>query len=161
MLKAASILSIPIYATTQNALRLGPTCSELLPLLPPSVQPIDKTAFSMWIPSISSHFSSQEPSQIVIMGIESHICVTQTALDALAAGHTVYVLRDGVGSCNKEEVPIAMERLRAVGVQVVSSESWIFEAMGDAGIEEFKEMSGLIKEESGRTKEVLGTLCKI
>jgi nicotinamidase-related amidase len=161
MLKAASILSIPIYATTQNASRLGPTCSELLPLLSSAIEHIDKKAFSMWVPIIASHFSSAEPSQIVIMGIESHICVTQTAIDLLAAGHTVYVLRDGVGSCNKEEVPIAMERLRALGVQVTTSESWMFECMGDAGIEEFKQMSGLIKEFSGRTKEVMGTLCKI
>jgi nicotinamidase-related amidase len=161
MLKAASILSIPIYATTQNAARLGPTCNELLPLLENSVEHVDKKSFSMWVPEISQHFSSSEPSEVVIVGIESHICVTQTAIDLIKEGHKVYVLRDGVGSCNKEEVPIAMDRLRTLGVTVTSSESWIFECVGDAGIEEFKQISGLIKEFSGKTKEVMGTLCKI
>jgi hypothetical protein len=161
MLKAASILSIPVFVTTQNAARLGPTCNELTPLLEKSVEHVDKKAFSMWVPSISRHFSSETPSEVVIVGIESHICVTQTAIDLIKAGHKVYVLRDGVGSCNKEEVPIAMDRLRALGVTVTSSESWIFECMGDAGIGEFKEMSALIKEFSGKTKEVMGTLCKI
>ena len=73
----------------------------------------------------------------------------------------MYVLRDGVSSCNKEEIPVAMDRLRAAGVTVTSSESWIYECMGNAGIEEFKEMAGLVKEFSGRTKEVMGTMCKI
>merc|ERR1712000_274795 len=97
MLSAASILSIPIYATTQNRARLGETSSEL----------VDKTAFSMWIPSISKHFSSSTPSEIVLVGIETHICITQTTLDLLAAGHKVYILADGVSSCNKEEIGIA------------------------------------------------------
>lgn len=53
---------------------------------------VDKTAFSMWIPEISRHFEAEEKGEIVILGIESHICVTQTALDALGAGHKVYIV---------------------------------------------------------------------
>lgn len=98
------------------------------------------------------------PSEIVIVGIESHICVTQTTLDALREGHKVYILADGVSSCNKEEIPIALERLRREGAVVTTSESWIYECMGDAGIEEFKGIAGVVKEYSGQTKEVLGTL---
>ena len=56
------------------------------------VEHTDKTAFSMWIPAISRHFEGEE-AEIVIVGIESHICVTQTALDALGAGHRVYIVR--------------------------------------------------------------------
>ena len=76
------------------------------------------------------------PLECVIIGIETHICVTQTALDLLREGHKVYVLADGVSSCNKEEIPIALARLRAEGAVVTTSESWIYECMGDAGIEE-------------------------
>ncbi|KAE8442113.1 hypothetical protein EG329_003819 [Mollisiaceae sp. DMI_Dod_QoI] len=112
----------------------------------------------MWIPPISSHFSSTQPSEIVIVGIESHICVTQTALDALQAGHKVYVLADGVSSCNKEEIGMALERLRAEGVRVTTSEGWVYECMGDAGIEEFREVAGVVKECSMGTREVLGAL---
>ncbi|CAG8977360.1 hypothetical protein HYALB_00009061 [Hymenoscyphus albidus] len=161
MLKAASILNIPVYATTQNRARLGETCTELLPLLSSAVEHAEKKAFSMWIPDISRHFSSSTPSEIVIVGIESHICVTQTTLDLLKEGHKVYILADGVSSCNKEEVPIALARLRREGAVVTTSESWIYECMGDAGIEEFKQIAGVVKEYNHKTKEVLGSLCKI
>jgi hypothetical protein len=135
MIKAASILSIPIFATTQNRARLGETCSELS--IANAVEHADKTAFSMWIPSIAKHFSPSEPSEIVIVGIESHICVTQTTLDLLANGHNVYVLADGVSSCNREEIPIALARLRAAGAVITTSESFLYECMGDASIPEY------------------------
>lgn len=70
----------------------------------------------------------------------------------------MYVLADGVSSCNKEEIGIALERLRREGVVVTSSESWIYECMGDAAIEEFRGVAGLVKERSKDTKEVLGVL---
>jgi len=109
----------------------------------------------MWHPSIARHFPANQPAQIAIVGIESHICVTQTTIDALKKGHQVYVIADGVSSCNKEEVGIALDRLRAEGAVVTTSESWLYECMGDAGIEEFKEVAKLVKEESGRTREAL------
>jgi hypothetical protein len=134
MIKAAEILSIPIYATTQNRIRLGETCAELN--IPNAVEHADKTAFSMWVPSIANHFSSSTPAEVVIVGIESHICVTQTTLDLLAHGHKVYILADGVSSCNPQEVPIALARLRAAGAVVTTSESFLYECMGDASIPE-------------------------
>jgi isochorismate hydrolase len=156
LLKAASILSIPVYVTTQNRARLGNSCSELA--LDSAVEDADKTKFSMWVPSIARHFSSSEPSEIVIVGIESHICVTQTTLDALAHGQKVYVLADGVSSCNPEEVPIALARLRAAGAIVTTSESFMYELMGDASIPEFKAIAGLVKESSKDTKDAMSTL---
>jgi hypothetical protein len=156
MLKAASVLSIPVYVTTQNRGRLGDTCSELS--IDSAVENADKTAFSMWVPPISKHFSSSEPAEIVIIGIESHICVTQTTLDALANGHKVYILADGVSSCNPQEVPIALARLRAEGAVVTTSESFLYELMGDAAIPEFKAIAGLVKETTKDTKEVMNTL---
>ncbi len=76
------------------------------------------------------------PISAIIVGIESHICVTQTTVDLLRAGHKVYVIADGVSSCNKEEVPIALARLRHEGAIVTTSESLIYEAVGDAGTPE-------------------------
>jgi len=156
MIKASEILNIPIYATTQNRARLGETCAELS--IPNAVEHVDKTAFSMWIPAISKHFSSSTPSEVIIVGIESHICVTQTSLDLLANGHKVYVLADGVSSCNSEEIPIALARLRAAGAVVTTSESIIYEIMGDASIPEFKEIVGLVRETMSGTKETMSTL---
>lgn len=123
----------------------------------------DKSAFSMWVPEVQKAFKDlggAEKRECVIVGIESHICVTQTTLDLLKEGHKVYVLADGVSSCNPQEVPIALDRLRREGAVVTTSESWLYECMGDAGIGEFREISRLVREWSGKTKESLGALCK-
>ncbi|KAK4971926.1 hypothetical protein LTR28_012801 [Elasticomyces elasticus] len=175
MLRASQILDIPVFATTQLRSKLGETCAELG--LDSTSTPtdtttnsittkahIDKSAFSMLVPSILTALSALDdggPRDIVVLGIEAHICVTQTTLDLLRAGHRVYVLADGVSSCNAEEVPIALARLRAEGAVVTSSESWLYECMGDAAIPEFREVAKLVKEFSGRTKESLQALCKI
>jgi len=161
MIKASRILSFPIYATTQNRKALGPTCADLeLDTEHETRAHIDKTAFSMYVPDIVSALPS-EPQEVVIVGIEAHICVTQTTLDLLAHGHKVYVLADGVSSCNKEEVPIALRRLAREGAVVTTSESFLYELMGDAGIGEFKAIAGLVKEGRESTRDVLQTLCKI
>lgn len=76
-------------------------------------------------------------AEIVIVGIETHICVTQTALDALREGHKVYVLVDGVSSCNREEIGVALERLRGEGAVVCSSEGWLYECLGSAEVDEY------------------------
>ncbi|QDS75130.1 hypothetical protein FKW77_007611 [Venturia effusa] len=180
MIKAAQILNIPILATTQSASKLGPTCPEL-ELDTPSGHATavhdDKTLFSMLTPSVQKVLSSlmtqqqgqttttntspTQPLSCVIVGIESHICVTQTTLDLLAQGHKVYVLADGVSSCNKEEVAIALARLRAEGAVVTTSESWIYECMGDAGIAEFRDVAKLVRECKEETSKSLEVLCKI
>lgn len=123
----------------------------------------DKSAFSMWVPELRKAFDSlgSEKREVVIVGIESHICVTQTALDLLREGHKVYVLADGVSSCNPQEVPIALARLRNEGVVVTTSESFLYECMGDAAIGEFRDVSKLVREFSGQTKENLQALCKV
>jgi len=95
------------------------------------------------------------------VGIETHICVTQTALDLLSEGHRVYVLVDGVSSCNAGERTVALERLRAEGAIVTTSESFLYECMGDAGIPEFKTIAGLVKETKESTKDAVQTLCKM
>lgn len=107
--------------------------------------------------------SSPNPQKLscVLIGIESHICITQTALDLLSHGHAVAVLADGVSSCNKEEIPIALARLRAAGVTVTTSESWLYECLGDAGAEEFRGLVGLVRDSKKGTAEALGALCGV
>lgn len=164
MLKASQILNIPVLATTQNRARLGETCLELGLDVPGGIATrvhADKSLFSMWTPEVRQGLSSlPTPLECVIVGIETHICVTQTTLDLLREGHKVYVLADGVSSCNKEEIPIALARLRAEGAVVTTSESWIYECMGDAGIEEFRKIVGLVKDTNQSSRESLQTLCR-
>lgn len=172
VLRAAAILNIPVVVTTQNRARLGDTVPELSSLYSADAAAdgadkkakllvdADKTVFSMWTPEVQAAFSSAPTpfKSVVIIGIESHICVTQTALDLLGAGYKVYVLADGVSSSNAEEVPIAMARLRAAGATVTTSEGWMYETMGDAGIPQFRQIVGLIKATSADTKLALSTL---
>ena len=165
MLKASQALNIPVIATTQLKGKLGETCSELGLDAKDGVKTAahaDKSKFSMWIPEVQKVFNaiSGEKKECIIVGIESHICVTQTTLDLLREGNKVYVLADGVSSCNPQEVPIALNRLRAEGAVVTTSESFLYECMGDAGIGEFKQISALVKEYNSKTKESLQALCK-
>lgn len=166
LLKASQILDIPVFATTQLRAKLGETCPELGLDSADGVKThahVDKSAFSMFVPELQEAFHKlgKEKREVVIVGIESHICVTQTTLDLLREGHKVYIIADGVSSCNKEEIPIALARLRAEGAVVTTSESFLYECMGDASISEFKAMAGLVKEYNAKTKEDLQALCKM
>ncbi|KAF5627763.1 isochorismatase family hydrolase [Fusarium sp. NRRL 25303] len=151
LLKFANTLSVPVVTTTQTSAKLGPTVSALAQLLPSS--PHDKTRFSMSIPSITVDLP--QGSEIALVGIESHICITQTALDLRDAGHKVYVIADGVSSCNPREVDIALDRLRAEpGITVTSSESWMYECVGDSQHPAFKGLIGVVKESIADTRKV-------
>jgi hypothetical protein len=107
----------------------------------------------MYLPGIASQLPPK--SEIAIVGIESHICVTQTALDLLGAGHRVYIIADGVSSTRREEIGIALARLRQAGAVVTTSESWLYELMGDAAIPEFKGIVSVVKETQQGTGEAL------
>ncbi|KAK5103246.1 hypothetical protein LTS08_004053 [Lithohypha guttulata] len=174
LVKAAKILNIPIYATTQNASRLGATVSELTSLLSDTQNvEFDKTAFSMMVPDLTAALTKQAssspaetgkphtPVSVILVGIETHICVTQTALDLLSMGNRVYVLADGVSSCNEGERPVALARLAREGAVVTTSESLLFELVGDAGSKDFKAISGLVKETKDETKRAVETFCKL
>lgn len=99
----------------------------------------------------------QGTDNVIIVGIESHVCVLQSALAArYGNGGRPIVIADGVSSCNKEEVGIALDRLRSMGVDVASSESVLFQLMGDAADKDkFKALQVLIKEQLPVTKATL------
>ncbi|RCI15639.1 hypothetical protein L249_3375 [Ophiocordyceps polyrhachis-furcata BCC 54312] len=155
LLTYATSLRIPIHATTQTTAKLGPTVPSIASLLPTT--PLDKTLFSMLVPAVSS--ALKPASRVALVGIEAHICITQTALDLRDAGHVPYVIADAISSCNPAEVRIALDRLRAEpGIVVTTSESWMYEALGDAAHPDFKKLFNVVKGSLGDTKRVLGNL---
>ncbi|KAF4981636.1 hypothetical protein FZEAL_2605 [Fusarium zealandicum] len=155
LLNFAKAASIPVVTTTQTSAKLGPTVPSLAELLPSS--PHDKTRFSMFIPEVAADLPPG--SDVALVGIESHICITQTALDLRDAGHRVYVIADGVSSCNPGEVGVALGRLRAeTGITVTSSESWMYECVGDAAHPAFKSLIGVVKGSMADTKKVWQSL---
>ncbi|UKZ63395.1 uncharacterized protein TrAtP1_004625 [Trichoderma atroviride] len=156
LLTYAQNLSIPVYATTQTSAKLGATVPAIADMLGVS-EVHDKTKFSMVVPSIAA--SLAPGSRIALVGIETHICITQTALDLRDAGHFPYVIADGVSSCNKGEVGIALDRLRSEpGIAVTSSESWMYECLGDASHPLFKGLFTVVKGKLSETSKVLSVL---
>ena len=116
----------------------------------------------MVVPEVLSALKEEaEGIACVIVGIESHVCVLQTTKELLALGYPVYVLADGISSCNKEEIPIALRGLQHAGATITTSESLMFEITADAGSKEFKAVAGLIKQSKDMTREAMSTLCKI
>ncbi|KAF9076633.1 Isochorismatase-like protein [Rhodocollybia butyracea] len=158
MLKIAKLLGFPVIVTTQNATALGPTDPDvdLASLGDLHLRTIDKTLFSMIVPEVRDILiAGSNDKNVVLMGIESHICILQTALELVkvAVPHiNVYVIADAVSSCNPFEISLAFETMRHAGVKVISSESMGFLLMRDASLPSFREFSRIIRDSKDRTK---------
>ncbi|KAH9057731.1 Isochorismatase hydrolase [Lactarius vividus] len=163
LLKAAKIQEIPVIVTEQNPRALGKTDDriDLAALGPLHLATIEKTLFSMATPDVLALLEKHAFQSLVVMGIESHVCVLQSTLDLLDRGYDVHVLADGVSSCNKEEVPVALERMRQAGAQITTSESLLFQLQGDASNPSFKAFSNVIKAEKEATTQALQTLLPV
>ena len=167
LIRAAGILNIPTIATTQYAKGLGETVSEVKSLLPD--EPVDKQMFSCFgsdafcsalkgVPHVSgvSHVSrglrdvgilpdARPRNTVLLCGMESHICVAQTALAALREGHLVHVASDAVSSRTEWNWKIGLDRMRAAGAVISSTEMIIYELLRSSGTEEFKKMLAYLK----------------
>ncbi|RPD62021.1 Isochorismatase hydrolase [Lentinus tigrinus ALCF2SS1-7] len=157
MFKLAKVLDLPVIVTEQNPRALGSTVPELntAPLGDLFLGAYEKTVFSMAIPPVIEQLKKHDFKSVILFGIESHVCVLQSALDLLEQGYDVHVLADGVSSTRKEEVPIAIERMRRAGAQITTSESAAFELQVDANKPNFKFFSRIIKEEGDNTTKAL------
>ncbi|ORZ15501.1 Isochorismatase-like protein [Lobosporangium transversale] len=142
MIAAHKILDIPLIVTEQNPTALGQTATELD--ISQAKVNIPKTKFSMLVPEVEKEL--QGIKSVVLFGIESHVCVLQTALDLLENNFDVHVLADGVSSMNSFEIDHALNRVKSAGGFVTTSESILFQLMGDSKHENFRSISKLVKE---------------
>jgi nicotinamidase-related amidase len=142
LIRAAGILKIPALVSTQYAKGLGSTVPELASLLA-GTDAIDKTLFSCFGSDVFCSMVKRLPGQrttLLLCGMESHICVAQTALAALREGYLVHVASDAVSSRTEWNWKIGLERMRAAGAIISSTEMMIYELMRSSSSAAFKEL---------------------
>jgi nicotinamidase-related amidase len=147
LIRAAGILKVPALVSTQYAKALGGTVPEIASLLPQS-DPIDKQMFSCFGSDVFCTLLKRLPGQrntLLLCGMESHICVMQTALAALREGYLVHVASDAVSSRTEWNWKIGLDRMRAAGAVISSTETIIYELMRSSGSPAFKELLPYLK----------------
>lgn len=144
LIRAARRLSIPVWASEQYPKGLGPSVPELASHLRPD-EILVKTAFSCAKePALSAYIEDLRRRQIVLCGMESHVCILQTAIDLKHHGYDVAVVLDGVSSRLPENVQAAVARMRHAGIWIVTLEMVLFEWIGDSGDPAFSDIRNLI-----------------
>ena len=145
MVKGLRALNVPIVVTQQYTKGLGNTVKPINEAIG-NFSYIEKLTFSCYRePSFIKIMNRSGKRNVVITGIESHICVMQTALDLLYNNFTPVVVSDAIGSRNPEDLKVALWRMRDVGCVMTTTESILFELCRQAGTPEFKEISKLVK----------------
>lgn len=140
------VLGLPVFVTEQYPKGLGRTAEEVLFSLPPEFEFIEKTAFSSCGASgFLEKLKAANIKQVVLCGLETHICVNQTAHDLLAAGYDVHLLTDCVSSRYDHDKQAGLAKMRESGVISSSIEMALFELLRDARTEHFKEIQNLVK----------------
>jgi len=142
----AQLLGVPIFVTEQYPKGLGPTAEEIRYSLPDDLEPIEKLEFSSFgSADFRQRLEKLGTKQVILCGIETHICVNQTAHDPIANGYHVHLLTDCVGSRFDHDKAAGLAKMNAAGVIPSSVELAMFELMVNARHEKFKEMQALVK----------------
>jgi isochorismate hydrolase len=142
LVKFTHIVGLPILLTEQQ--NLGETASELREELK-DIQPIIKLEFDCFESrAFTDRLRQLKRNTLIIIGIEAHICVAQTALHALSR-YAVHVVSDAVSSRSSNNWEVALQRMRQDGVTVTSTEMLIYELLGKAGTDQFREALKLVK----------------
>lgn len=145
LLKASGELKVPVLVSEQYPKGLGPTVAAVRNALPPD-SVVEKITFSSaGSPAFMDRLVGLGRKQIVLLGAETHVCVLQTALAVAAADFDVFLVADACSSRTKENIELAIARMRANGIEIVSTEMVVFEWMERAGTPSFKIISQLIK----------------
>ncbi|MEA3462369.1 MAG: hydrolase [Bacteroidota bacterium] len=145
LIEGLQVLNIPLLTTEQYPKGLGGTVKELAALLDQDPV-IEKIAFSCCgEPAVMKTEVMRTRKTVIVCGIEAHVCVLQTVIDLVEAGYEAVVVVDCISSRNPEDKRVAVERMRAEGAVITTSESILFELARVAGTDEFKAISKLVK----------------
>ena len=146
LLEGAKALGVPVLVSEQYPKGLGPTLPDVAAALPPGTRPFEKTAFSCAAdPALADAVRAAGRRQVVVLGMEAHVCVFQTVRDLVAAGHQVFVPVDAVLSRTTQNLGVGLDLARAEGAVLTSVEAALFDLLGHAGDPAFRTVSRLVK----------------
>ena len=146
LIKAATVFDIPVFVTEQYPQGLGRLETEIEKLLPAAARRYEKTSFSCaGADTFISDLRQTRRKQVLLTGMETHVCILQSAMDLLQLGYQVVVVAEAVCSRHRESYETALQRLRQAGVVITSSESVVFEWLRDAKHEQFKTLQPLLR----------------
>jgi nicotinamidase-related amidase len=144
LVKSSEILDIPLIVTEQYSKGLGNTTDRIS--LPEKRHLIEKVRFSCFgSVGFVGRLKELDASSLVLFGVEAHVCILKTALEALKNGYEVHVVADAISSRSAENRSIAIERMRQSGIFITSTEMILFQLLEKAGSDEFKAISRLIR----------------
>ncbi|XP_072767093.1 isochorismatase domain-containing protein 2 [Anoplolepis gracilipes] len=147
LINALKLLNVPMLVSEQNPKSLGKTIPEFD--ISGAKGPFAKTQFSMLTPEICKELETlcfgRKPESIILIGIETHVCVENTAIDLRQNGYEVHTVADCCSSRTQEDRLLALERMRDIGCHITTSENVIFKVLRDANHEQFKDVLAIIK----------------
>ena len=142
LIRIAAQLKVPVAYSEQYPKGLGPTSDGVLAALPKTAIRLEKLSFSCVADAkCSQQIHDLKQKQVVVCGMETHVCVLQTAVDLKRQGYEVFVVADAVSSRSLLNKTLGLERMRDLGIQIVSREMLAFEWLQQAGTDEFRAIS--------------------
>ena len=145
LIQGTQVLGVPILLTEQYPQGLGPTINEVSTLLP-DIEPLPKVCFSCYGDgNFVRELQKQRRKQVIISGIESHVCVYQTAADLVNAGYEVHFVTDCISSRTPENREIGFQKMSQIGATLTSTETILFEMLRLAEGEKFKRISQIVR----------------
>ncbi len=146
LLTGMRTLAVPVLWTEQVPEKLGPTLPQIAQCMPPGVQSISKMSFSCCgCDAFMQAFAAAKRTDVLLAGIETHICVYQTAVELMALGYRVHVVADCVASRTPANRDIGIKKMCAAGACVTSVETVLFELLRTAASPLFREIAGIVK----------------
>jgi nicotinamidase-related amidase len=146
LISGFNVLKIPILWTEQNPDRLGATLPEIAEVMPAGARPVSKMSFSCCgSEDFLQALKPRRRTDMLLIGIETHICVLQTAMELLDLGFRVQAAADCVCSRTPDNNGVGIERMRSMGVQITSVETALFELLRSASAPQFREIAKIIK----------------
>ncbi len=145
LIELARLLGIPVLLNEQYPKGLGPTVSEIRDALQP-YEPLEKLTFSCCKgPAFPERLAAARRKKVILVGMETHVCVLQTCIGLLKEGYAVHAVGDAICSRTKDNFQTAIEFMRDAGAVITCTETVLFQLLEKAGTEEFKIISKRIK----------------